>query len=255
MSFQSRFGQIERERIAQRSAEFLWSDAGEPGLEFLKDERKFSDESIRKFELGYMPVTEGHQLSGRVIFPIRDPSGNMVALHSRRVRHNPHYDIKPTWWHERFQKSFYLYGVNLAKEKMRQRNKCLLVEGPSDVIQLASNGIENVIGLCGTKLSLEQLAVMYRYCSQIIILLDRDSNFSGQEAVEKIMETSTGRVKVESGRMRAGKTVEETEVFGLGFDIVKITLPEFCDPDEYVRRHGIHALVAVIKAGLTEAGR
>ena len=110
-----RFDSLERKKILEKSQECLWSKEGEPGLEYLTQKRNLSIEICKQFQLGFMPSFVPHMLNNRIIFPIIDSSNNLVSLSSRFIGDQSDTSL-PVYWHEAYEKSFYLYGVNIAKK-------------------------------------------------------------------------------------------------------------------------------------------
>lgn len=235
MKFIKRFNSAERLDILKKSKQCLWTNEGKPALEYLVQTRKVSKEVIRIFELGYIPTNVNHQLSGRVIFPIYDPSRNLVALSSRLITGESEL---PIYWHESYEKGFYLYGIHLSNLSMRKWKFCLLVEGQFDCIRLYDNGMTNVVALCGSKFSDVQLAMIYRYCEEIIVILDSDQNQSGQKAIKKIKTDMSSK---------AHKIGDSTFNNDFQNKIATITFEEYIDPDEFIHRYGIEPLKCLIK--------
>jgi DNA primase len=224
--FTSRFNSSDRQKLLEKSQQCLWLTEGKPGMEYLTQTRKLSESVIKLFGLGYIPHDVKHPLAGRIIFPLYDSSTNLIALTSRHIASNK--TLLPVHWHEQYEKSFYIYGCNLAKKFMRELGWGLVVEGQGDVMQLHNHGIRNAVGLCGTALSTVQLATILRYCDEIIVLLDSDENKAGQRAAEKITRATYGH-KIES-----------------------VMLPIGMDPDDIIKKHGTEKLVKVINDKLNE---
>lgn len=212
-----------------KSQEFLWSTRGIPGMEYLTQTRKISHEVIKKFKLGFVPSDSKHNLAGRIIYPIEDASGNLVIISTRLIDSSK--TLLPVHWHERYEKSFYLYGMSCAKDSIRNNKFCIVVEGQGDVLQLHNHGFTNTVGLGGNKMSLMQIASICRYCEEIILLLDKDANRAGQNATERILED-----------------------FGSLFNdnMVPVQFPTDTDPDEYILRFGADSLSQLINSKLSE---
>ena len=226
MKLKKRFSLVERESIVEKSQACLWSDDGKEGLEYLLEHRKLSEDAIRQFGLGYIPNDIKHQLAGRIILPIWDASDNLIAISSRRISENN--DLLPVYWHESYEKSFYLYGIQNAKEHIRQWDFAIVVEGQFDVIQLHNHGMKNTVGLCSTNLDEMQLSVIYRYSDQVVLLFDEDENLSGQEGIQRAMKTASKSIGSSSDQ---GWTK-------YGYKIVPVSFGENTDPDEFVCKYG-----------------
>lgn len=231
MKTRSRFSKIERDDILQMSKDCLWGPEGEVAREYLLVKRQLSEDIIRSFKLGYLPNDLNHQLRGRIIIPLFDASGNLVVITSRTMTEESYL---PKYWHETYEKSMFLFGADLAKKWMRKYRFALVVEGQFDVMQLHKAGMKNTIGLCSTNMSDMQYAIICRYCDEVVLMLDQDSQETraGQKGVEKIMQKVWSPV--------------------LGGDLNSTTCPKYKirplilknakDPDEYVTKYGFDSL-------------
>lgn len=233
ISFKTRFNKAERQELLEVSQESLWSKNGEVALKYLMDKRCLTAEVVRRFDVGFLPVELGssYPLLGRLIFPIYDPSDNLIAISSRRIIDVS--DGLQAYWHESYEKSFYLYGLHFAKSYLRKWGFATVVEGQFDVLQLQCNGLYNAVGLLGTKMSDVQLSMAYRYCDKAVLILDSDENLAGQSGAEKIISASKKNAIAHHG----------------GIEAVYL---DHGDPDEYVRSHGIEALKSLIYDVVTE---
>lgn len=246
MNIRSRFSIVERDEIVQKSQQILRTARGQCGLNYLLA-RGLDDETIKTFELGYVPASVNHQLQDRIIFPLRDASGNLVCITSRYIGVDKSLSCLPVYWHESYEKLFYLFGVPMAKDHIRSRQFVVVVEGQFDVLRLYKNGLKNVVGLLGTKMSMLHFATIYRYCEDVIIMLDSDdpSKKAGQRATEKIINQNDRMKSILSGWNKFA-------VNWLQVKVDSVSLPGQCDPDEYVRDHGINDLNSVITNKIEE---
>ncbi|MHA2279368.1 MAG: toprim domain-containing protein [Promethearchaeota archaeon] len=243
-----RFSLVEREEIVKKAHSCLWTDSGKPGREYLTSQRGLSEDTIREFQLGYIPVFVAHQLRGRVILPLFDPSDNLITVGSRAVDSESYF--LPVYWHESYEKPFYLYGINRARESIRQFGFVLVVEGQFDVLQLHNHGVRNVVGLCGNKMSDVQISIIQRYGSEIVLLLDTDENQAGQRGADKILSQSASydysTLSWSIINFPVPINTAEPQIMA-SRPIVSVGLPENSDPDEFVRIHGIEALKKIVK--------
>lgn len=186
--------------------QLLNTDSGKSiGLGYLK-ERTIRPDIIEKFQLGYSPESRkafteaalqaGYKLeymvktgltiqnehgefdrfAGRVIFPIHNITGRVIAFGGRVLKtdkktakyiNSPETPI--------YHKSKILYGIYFAKKTITAEDNCFLVEGYTDVIALHQAGIENVVASSGTSLTIEQIRLIRRYTKNITILYDGDA--------------------------------------------------------------------------------
>ncbi len=174
------------------------------GLTYFK-ERGFSEDTIRKFELGYSKeiwdglyddaIKKGYKkdlleeaglvitkeertydrFRSRVIFPIHNISGKPIAFGGRKLTSNdkqPKYINSPET--ELYIKSRVLYGLYQAKSAIRKEDSCILVEGYTDVISLHQSGVENVVSSSGTALTDDQVKLIRRYTENVTVIFDGD---------------------------------------------------------------------------------
>ena len=185
----------------------LWeSEEGKTiGLNYFK-ERGYSEEIIKKFELGYSPKSkdalskksikkqyskESLLKSGlsieidkkalidrfreRVIFPIHSFSGRILGFGGRALNSNAKAKYQNSPESLIYNKSKILYGIFFAKNAISKNDNCFIVEGYTDVISLHQKGIENVVSASGTALSIDQIKLISRFTNNISILFDGDS--------------------------------------------------------------------------------
>lgn len=191
---------------AQFFLDNLWNDSkGQAiGLSYFH-ERGFSDEIIRKFQLGYAQdewthftqsalergfkveylkatglMSSGEKqvdvLRGRVIFPIHSITGRVIGFGGRTLKADkniPKYINSPE--SEIYNKSQALFGLFFARNSIVKENNCFLVEGYTDVISLHQAGIENVVSSSGTSLTTGQINLIKRYTNQVTVLFDGDA--------------------------------------------------------------------------------
>ena len=218
------------------------------GLSYFK-ERGFTNETIRKFELGYSPdqweafsaqaLKDGYveefivesglsvkrengslydRYRGRVMFPIHSFTGRVIAFGGRTLKNDknvPKYVNSPE--SEIYHKSNVLYGLNFAKKAIRDEDNCYLVEGYADVISVHQAGIENVVASSGTSLTVEQIRLIGRLTKNITILYDGDA--AGIKASLRGLDL----------------ILEE------GLNVKVVLFPDGHDPDTYVRLLGSSA--------------
>ncbi|OAB76050.1 DNA primase [Cochleicola gelatinilyticus] len=223
------------------------------GLSYFK-ERGFTEETIKKFELGYSPdqwdsftahaIKKGYSLDylektglsivkeekqfdrfkGRVMFPILSMSGRTLGFGGRilssekkaaKYLNSPESDI--------YHKSKVLYGIFHAKQSIAKEDNCYLVEGYTDVIQFHQTGIQNVVSSSGTALTPEQIRLINRLTKNITVLFDGDA--AGLRAslrgVDLILEQ--------------------------GMNVKICTFPEGEDPDSFARKNSLEELSSFLE--------
>lgn len=220
------------------------------GLNYFK-ERGFRNKTIENFGLGYAPqlpdalvttalkagftkdilqkaglVTQGDSdfFKHRVIFPIFNISGKVIAFAGRQLINNkrsPKYINSPET--DIYVKRKVLYGLFNAKKSIREKDNCFLVEGYTDVISMHQAGIENVVASSGTSLTPDQIRLIRRYASRITVLYDSDT--AGVKAA-----------------MRGLDLILEENL-----DVRLALLPEGEDPDSFVQKQGMSGFEDFIK--------
>ena len=149
---------------------------------------------------------------GRVIFPIFNTSGKVVAFGGRTL-HNHHAKYLNSPESPVFQKRKTIYGISQAKRDINKLDKCYIVEGYADVISMHQAGFRNVVAPLGTALTPEQI--------HIIQLLTKNATelFDGDEA----------------GIRAAMKAVDL--LLKQDMNIKVLVLPEKEDPDSFAQSH------------------
>ncbi|MEZ0612116.1 DNA primase [Fibrella sp. WM1] len=225
------------------------------GLSYFR-ERGFSDPTIAAFDLGYSPdswdalLTDAQakgynpevlskagltvtredskkvfdRFRGRVMFPIHNVSGRVIAFGARILKADPKapkYLNSPET--DVYHKSQVLYGIFQAKQSIRQEDICYLTEGYTDVISLHQAGIKNVVASSGTSLTIEQIRLISRFTQNVTILYDGDA--AGVKAALRGLDM----------------VLEE------GLNVSVATFPDNDDPDSYVRKVGAEAFRTYLK--------
>ena len=113
---------------------------------------------------------------GRVIFPLKTPSGKIVGFAGRKMdkaENSPKYVNSPET--ELYKKSDFLYGLYEAKQAIGREDNTYLVEGYTDVITLWQSGIRNAVASSGTALTPGQIKLIRKFSTNITVLYDGDA--------------------------------------------------------------------------------
>ena len=160
----------------------------------------------------------------RVMFPIIDVSGNVIAFGGRVLD-----DSKPKYKNSSdtpvFKKSRNLFALNFARHSCQE--SMILCEGYMDVIAMHAAGFTNAVATLGTAITAEQARMMSRYTKKVIISYDADE--AGQKAA-----------------MRAVKILSD-----VGLDVTILKVPGAKDPDEYINTFGADKFRQVIENSKT----
>lgn len=216
------------------------------------DRRKLPKEAIEKFELGWSPLSwdaltkflNGKNISsaeavelglaidgqrgafdrfrGRVMFPIRDVSGRLVAFGGRIIDgEGVKYMNSPE--SQLYRKRSNLYLLNVAKTAIKEKNRVILVEGYLDAIRLHLCGYHETVGSLGTALTEQQAVLIKRFTDSCYLCYDSDT--AGQDAT-----------------LRGMYVLQK-----MGLDVRIISLPRGKDPDALLSE-GSEGLEAFSKA-------
>jgi DNA primase len=161
----------------------------------------------------------------RIIFPIYDVRGRALGFGGRRCSEKneiPKYINSLE--NPLYSKRAHLFGLHLAKDEIKKSDSVVVVEGYLDMISPFMRGIKNIVASLGTALTPEQVRLMKRHTSHIILVFDADT--AGQSAA-----------------LRALDLVLEQDV---GVEVVR--LPKGYDPDSFVREKGKDAFLDLIAA-------
>jgi len=200
--------------------------------------RGITEESIKKWRLGYSPdtwqglsdflVSKGYtkaeaeraglsikdergsffdRFRGRIIFPIFDFNSQVIGFGGRVFKEKDKEEIAKyvnTPNTLLYDKSRVLYGLDRAKLEIRRRDTCVLVEGYTDVIMSHQAGIFNVVATSGTALTLWQLKILKRYSENLILGFDMD--VAGDSATKRGIDLAQSQgFNIKIVRLQAGK--------------------------------------------------
>ncbi len=161
---------------------------------------------------------------GRLMFPIHDESGKVVAFGGRAMRD----DDGPKYFNSGetpiYRKTSVLYNLHRARDAMRRSGRAILVEGYMDVIGVYAAGIREVVASCGTALTTPQVRTMHRHADTVVVNFDPDN--AGANAAEKAIQL----------------------LLDEGLHVRVVALEGGLDPDEYVKQNGAAAYLARLES-------
>jgi DNA primase len=150
----------------------------------------------------------------RVIFPIVDVKSRVMGFGARVLDDSlPKYINSPET--AIYTKGRNLFGLNLAKESIRESDFVAVVEGYLDFIVPYQHGMKNIVASCGTALTLEQIRLLKRYTHNVVMVYDADA--AGEIATLRSLDM----------------LIEEE------MDVKVAPLPKGVDPDLFVRKFGV----------------
>ncbi|GAB6138313.1 DNA primase [Halanaerobaculum tunisiense] len=247
---------LEIHKLATRFYQYLLleSDIGEVGYKYLK-ERGFTEEIMEKFKLGFAPdrweqlykflQKKGYsdeilaksglviprknsagyydRFRNRILFTICNHRGQPIGFGGRVL--SP--DDEPKYLNSPqttvFDKSYNLYGLDQAKQSIRQQEEAIVMEGYTDVITAYQHGIKNVVASLGTSLTQGQAELLHRYAEKVYIAYDAD--IAGAEATVR------------------GLDVLKKE--GLAVEVIQLPVDQ--DPDDFIKAEGASSWQELIK--------
>ncbi len=226
------------------------TENGRKVLDYLRDKRGLTEETIDEFGLGYAPdgwenlisyakdrdikmeelnlaglVIERERGDGyydrfrqRLIFPIFDFSRRVIAFGARALSSKDTVKYLNSPDTPLYHKSKTMYGLSHSRSEIRESRQALIVEGYMDYLSLYQAGIRNGVAVSGTSFTKEHAMVLRRYADTVYLLFDSDP--AGENAAQRCAE----------------------HLFPVGLDVRVVMLPEGEDPDSLVRKDGKTAI-------------
>lgn len=204
-------------------------------VQALLKRKRFSTEALRASGLFFAKESDTDikrflpRFRGRLMIPIRDIQGRVIAFAGRQLaitpQDDPAKDAKYINSPETaiFHKGKVLFGLDRARQHVEKEGYFILVEGQLDAIRCWEKGLNTAIAPQGTGITEQQLGTLRRYSSKVYSLLDSDN--AGQKASLRILPMALKE----------------------GIDISFIRLPKGSDPDEYLCKEGPEALKKELK--------
>ncbi len=226
----------------------MTSPAAQPARNYLQ-KRELSEETLIDWQIGYSPESwndiidllkkrgftdneiflagistrKDHSSSrfynrfrGRIMFPINDFSGNPVAFSARVSPEKEATEVMGKYINSPqtmiYDKSSILFGLDKAKQAIREQKLAIVAEGQMDVITAHQNGFKNVVASSGTALTVDHLKLIKRYTNNIALSFDMD----------------------DAGQMAAERGIKEAMAQEMNIKV--IVIPEGEDPDDFIKR-------------------
>jgi len=239
--------------LDDKQAEFARKYLGQRGI---------SSETIESFELGYSPnswdalyqhlVSKGYkpadlvnaglgaskengtvhdQFRNRLMIPIKNEAGKVAGFGARTLDgSNPKYLNSPQT--AIFDKGGLLYGLDRAKEAIREQNLAIIVEGYMDVITAHQHGFTNVIAPMGTSLTDRQMNVLKKLTRNISLALDADA--AGEQATLRGLAVARQTFSERRDYRERGWLEGDSRLQG---NLKIILIPQGKDPDDVIREN------------------
>lgn len=236
---------------------------GKAALDYLRDQRHLSEETIQQFQLGYAPGgwqtlygylveqkrypverveqaglivprtgdSSGHydRFRDRLMIPIHDLQGRVIGFGGRALG-----DVKPKYLNspdtDLFDKGKTLFGLDKSRGAIAKNDCAIVVEGYFDVIALHTAGITNAVASLGTALSQGQVKQLLRYTESRQVILNFDADAAGTRAAERAIGEVTDLAYRGDVQLRV------------------LNIPEGKDPDEFLLSHSPGEYEALVQA-------
>lgn len=227
----------------------LFQSRNEKALNYIAEERGLAPETLERYQVGYAPASwdwlsnqalkERKSISlltslkvcglrkdgslydcfrDRIIFPIRDVQGRVVAFGGRLLPGSQSAEDTAKYYNSAdsslFKKSQHLYGLDVARSAAERTGYLAVVEGYTDVLMAHQHGILHVVATLGTALNENHIAQLKRYVSRVVLLFDADAG--GQGGVERAL----------------GQFVQNE------MELAIAALPPGMDPCDFLNAHG-----------------
>jgi DNA primase len=246
------------EKAGRYYRDMLRSDEGTEALSYLQEKRRFTDETIDRFMLGYAPdrwdgllnylrkkgldekvieksglILRRQDSSGyydrfrsRIMFPVQSPSGRIIAFGGRTLKEDEKAKYINSPETAAYIKGKTLFGIYHAKDAIIEKDAAILVEGYADLIALHQAEITNVVASSGTALTIDQIQYISRYTRNVYLVYDADT--AGQDA-----------------SLRGADILLEQ-----GMNVFIVELPAGEDPDAFVLSRGSEEFMRLIQEAM-----
>jgi len=264
-------------KAAEFYNEYLFTTNAKVGMDLLK-KRDITEEIIKEYTLGFAPDkydtlykelkkefsdeilekaglilksskgTYIDRFRNRVIIPIRNENGETVAFGARAVKEGEPAKYLNSSESLIYNKSRLLFGMDKAKDAIKEQDGVIIMEGYFDVISAQAHGVKNAVGSCGTALTPEHVKLISRYTKSRRIYLSFDTDKAGVNATKR----GSAVIKETLSAIGNVKQFDESHISAVSDDkyaceIRVISPPQGKDPDEFIRTMGGEAYLEFAK--------
>ena len=244
----------------------LYAEEGQVARDYLRS-RGFTRADAEAFEVGYAPnrfdamaraliadgvdeqdlITTGllartdrgglrDRFRGRLMFPIHDPSGDVIGFGGRVLPDLDYGGFEPPKYLNSaetplYKKTRVLYGIRQARSEIVRAEQVLVCEGYTDVLALHQAGVGNAVATCGTAVGVEHLRTMSRYAQRVVLAFDGDA--AGVKAAERAWE---------------GARELAADGDGTRLDLRVLVLPDATDPADLLAAVGAEGVRTAVEA-------
>ena len=165
---------------------------------------------------------------GRMMVPICDIQGRVIAFTARKTQYTP---VAPSeegkYVNSRetdiFKKNQVVFNIDKARNAIKEKNNCIVVEGQLDAIRMFCSGFKNTVATQGTAAGVEHFSLIKRYASKVTLLFDGDS--AGQHAALRVLPIC----------------------FQAELEPFVVVIPDKDDPDSFIKKYGIDAMHELVE--------
>jgi DNA primase len=242
---------------AEKFHQSLFAPSHRHALAYITEDRQLSPETLERYQVGYAPAAwewlaeqafrEGKSTSllqtlkvcglskdgslfdhfrDRIIFPIRDVQGRVVAFGGRLLPGSPNSENQAKYYNSAdsvlFKKSQHLYGLDVARAAAERTGYLAVVEGYTDVLMAHQHGVQHVVATLGTALNENHIAQLKRFVPRVVLLFDADAGGAG-------------------GVERALRLFIQSEM-----ELAIAALPQGLDPCDFLMQRGPRPFVEIL---------
>ena len=212
--------------------------------------KEFKEEILEK--AGLIVKTENgkwaDRFRNRIIIPIRNENGECVAFGGRAVKDGERAKYINSPETLIYNKSKILFGLDTAKDEIKEQDGVIIMEGYFDVISAQVHGVKNAVGSCGTALTPEHVKLISRYTKSRRIYLSFDTDSAGINATKR----GSSVIKDTLSSVGSIKQYDESHISPASdgkysCEIRVVSQPQGKDPDEFIRTEGGEAFLQYVK--------
>ncbi len=213
-----------------------FAPASADGLKKIFHAQRYSPKAVA--ESGLFSAREGEtrlsefypRFRGRMMIPICDIQGRVIAFTARKTRFTPNIASEEgKYVNSRdtaiFLKKHVVFNMDKARNATRESNYCIVVEGQLDAIRMYCSGFKNTVATQGTAAGLEHFNLIRRFAEKVVLLFDGDS--AGRHAALRVIPIC----------------------FQAGVEPYVAPLPSGEDPDSFIKNNGVDAMRELVENG------
>ena len=199
-------------------------------LGFTIDELKKADMVLEKDGMFF------DRFKSRIMVPIKDSNSNTIAFGARAILDTQQPKYLNSSESAIYNKSSVLFGIDRAKDAIKEQDSIIFMEGYFDVISAHLSGVENAVAVCGTALTEQHIKLISRFCPSRRMYLAFDTDKAGKKAIERSAEVIKNIFNTLGDIKQYDSSFKENDNSVCEIRVVQEI--EGKDPDEYIREFG-----------------